>query len=198
MLLIKTEAIKPGEVYLQILEQDINKLKAELTGVSFKKSIKKSIKIFKELDGKKINATCSAKFIVNNCAAITTVITSGNFTDKNMHAIRKNLKDIFYTINAFEDAKQKLKFGGSPIANNEMEFFNRLLEELGNFQDMITSLALLNNERLNPLSTEEREELLAIKEIFCAEKNSIKNRIVVKLQNELMPHLRIFSLPVKI
>lgn len=189
---IKEGKTKPAEAYLQLLEQNIKTLKPEFSAIPLKKTIKKSIKKLKELNGKKISTTQGIKFIKNNCAAITAIITAGDFTDVNMHAIRKYLKDIFYTIHAFEDAKKELKFDNSSTANDEMKYFDRLLEELGNFQDEVTSLAMLNEQRLNSLNNGDRQILAGIKEIFTADKYAIKNNLIIKLQNELIPHLRIF------
>ncbi|WP_202552057.1 CHAD domain-containing protein [Ginsengibacter hankyongi] len=193
MLAIKTKEINPTGAYHQLLERNINKLKGEFASISLKKAINKSIKKAKVLDGKKINSICGVKFIEDNCAAIVAIIISGNFTDANMHVIRKRLKDVFYTIHVFEDAKNELKFCGSAITKAEMEYFDGLLEELGNFQDQITSLALLNDEWLNLLSTDDRQVLIAIKDKFSSDKNAIKNGIVIKLQSEIRPHLQIFS-----
>lgn len=196
MLAIKEEETKPAEVYLKILEQNINKLKPKFSDIPLKKTIKKSIKKAEELNGKKINTRCAAKFIEKNCATIIAIIASGNFADVNMHAIRKYLKDIFYTIHVLENAKEEIKFSNTSITNDEMKYFDGLLEELGNFQDRVTSLALLNEQCLNLLSADDRQLMTGIKEMLTADKYAMKDNLVIKLQNELIPHLQIFQISV--
>ena len=184
------------KAYNKILQLNIQKLKEKFKRISLGKTIKKSTGKAKLFAGEKINTTCAGKFIRDNAAAIIAIITSGSLTDAYIHEIRKRLKDIFYTIDTFEDANKKLEFSDSAIAPNEMKYFDGLLDELGNFQDSITSLALLNADWLNLLSTEDREALISIKETFNAEKNVLKNDIENKLRNELILKLQIFLLPV--
>ena len=196
LLTITKEEIKPVKAYNKILQLNIQKLKEKFKRISLGKTIKKSTGKAKLFAGEKINTTCAGKFIRDNAAAIIAIITSGSLTDAYIHEIRKRLKDIFYTIDTFEDANKKLEFSDSAIAPNEMKYFDGLLDELGNFQDSITSLALLNADWLNLLNTEDREALISIKETFNAEKNVLKNDIENKLRNELIPKLQIFLLPV--
>jgi CHAD domain-containing protein len=192
ILTLEEGGIKKPEAYLKRLEQDIKKLKRKFSVIPHKKTIKKSIKTV-NIAVRKISNIDPAKFINKNCRAIIAIITSRNFTDPNMHIIRKRLKDIFYTIHEFEKADEKIKFNGAKITNNEMEYFDQLLEEMGNFQDKITSLLLLNGHRVQLLSIADRESLKEIKQIFTADKDVIKNDLVNKLKNELIPHLQMFN-----
>jgi CHAD domain-containing protein len=189
---LEEEEIKKAEAYLKLLGRDIKKLKRKFSVIPHKKTIKKSIKTV-NVAVRKISNIDPAKFINKNCRAIIAIIISRNFTDPNMHIIRKRLKDIFYTIHEFEEADEKIKFNGAKITNNEMEYFDQLLEEMGNFQDKTTSLLLLNGHWVQLLSIADRESLKGIKQIFTADKDVIKNDLVNKLKNELIPHLQIFN-----
>ncbi|HEX7458409.1 MAG TPA: CHAD domain-containing protein, partial [Ginsengibacter sp.] len=88
ILAITEEETKKPKSYLKLIEQQIKKLKPEFSDIPLAKTIKKSIKKTGELTVEKINIIQSGKFINNNCTAIMAIITSRNFDDVNMHAIR--------------------------------------------------------------------------------------------------------------
>ena len=188
LAVIKDETKKP-RAYLKLLTQHIKKLKPGFSNIPQKRTIKKTIKKTNELAPEKINTTHPGKFINHNCMAITAIITSRDFTDVNMHAIRKHLKDIFYTIRELEEAA----FNTHAITKDEMEYFDKFLEEMGNFQDKCTSLALLDEQWLHSLNSLEQQILISISETFTADKYTIRNDLVNKLENEIIPHLQVFQ-----
>lgn len=192
ILVLKKEETIPPEAYLQLLEQHIKKLKPEFSGIPLKKTIKKTIKKAGKLTVEKISTAHPDKFIDKNCAAIIAIITSSNFSDLDIHTVRKHLKDIFYTIHELEGVDEQIKFSSSAITNDEMEYFDQLLEEMGNFQDKCISITFLNEQWLYSLNSADQQILKEIKEIFTADKCEIKNDLVIKLQNELIPHLQVF------
>ena len=193
ILAITEEETKKPKSYLKLIEQQIKKLKPEFSDIPLKKTIKKSIKKTGELTVEKINIIQSGKFINNNCTAIMAIITSRNFDDVNMHAIRKHLKDIFYTMQELEDINNETEFNTRAIAKEEIEYFDQLLEEIGNFQDKCTSIALLDDNWLYSLNSANRQILKGIKETFIADKYTIKNDLINKLQHEIIPHLQVFQ-----
>ncbi len=90
--------------YLKLLEHQVRILQAQFRDIPVKKAISKWIKKTGASTLEKINVTIAGRFINNNCMAIIAIITSGNFSDANMHDVRKHLKDIFYTIQKLESA----------------------------------------------------------------------------------------------
>ena len=193
ILAITKEEIKKPETYLKLLKQHIKKLKPKFSNIPLKKTIKKAIKKTGELTVEEINSIQSGKFINNNCKAIIVIIKSRNFSDVNMHSIRKYLKDIFYTVQQLKDVDEATKFNIAKFSDIEKKYFDELLDELGNFQDKITSITLLEDQWLQPLNTFNRQILMHIKKTITADKNTIKNDLVNKLQNEIIPYLEVFQ-----
>ena len=188
---ITEEETKKPESYLKLLKQYIQKLKPEFLNIPLKKTIEKSIKKTGELTVEKINTIHSGKFINNNCTAIIAIIISRNFSDVNMHAIRKHLKDIFYTIQRLEDEDEEIKFNIPEISNMEKKYFDELLEEFGNFQDKVTSLTLLEDQWLNSLNIFNRQILVRAKKSLTIDKDKIKSGLINKLLYEIIPHLQL-------
>ena len=181
-----TKKIKP---YLKLLDHQVRILKPQFRHIPLDKAIDKCTKETGGLILEKVNTIVAGRFINNNCLAITAIITSGNFSDLNMHTIRKHLKDIFYTMQKLESAGEEIKFHAIEILHPEKNYLDTLLEEFGNLQDKITSISLLDEHWLRPLGKANREILLSIKDTLIAEHNAIKKAIIQRLEHEIVPHL---------
>jgi hypothetical protein len=62
------------------------------------------------------------------------------------------------------------------------KYFDQLLNELGNFQDKCTAIALLKSYWINSLNTYNRELLASIKKTWIKEKVSMKQSLIKKLK----------------
>jgi hypothetical protein len=113
--------------------------------------------------------------------AVNAITASGNFSDGNVHAIRKNLKDIFYTLKIYQVPGKDIAPQNIFKVKNE-KYFIRLLEELGNYQDRCISIALLKLNGLNSLNSNNPRQLEQIKKIWLKDKASIKKILVHQLK----------------
>jgi CHAD domain-containing protein len=190
---ITKEETKKPESYLNLLQKEIKKLQPRFSNIPLEKAITESVKKADELLSEEMSTIHPGKFINNNCTAIIAIIISRNFTDVNMHAIRKHLKDIFYTIQKPKDVNQEIKLYTPGILNTEKKYFDELLEEFGNLQDKVTSLILLQEQWLHSLNTSDRQILFRIKRNIAIDKKKIRSSIINKLLNEIIPHLQVFK-----
>jgi CHAD domain-containing protein len=187
----RAEIVEP-KGYLNLLKQNIKKLSPQFSDVPLKKVIEKDIKKTQNSLGNEIDSTVAIKFINNNCEAIIAIADNGDFTDVNLHAIRKHLKDIFYIIHELAAEDEEIKFNDVTISKNEKKQLDPYLEELGNFQDKCTSIKLLEEEWLDSLSISEQRILRRVKATLTVDKNEIKNILINKLSTEIIPLLQLF------
>ena len=68
------------------------------------------------------------------------------------------------------------------------EYFNKLIDELGSFQDKCTAIALLKSYWLNSLNKYNRELLERIKKGWIKDKVSMKQLLVKKLKTDIVPN----------
>jgi hypothetical protein len=95
------------------------------------------------------------------------------------------LKDIFYVIRLVENETGK-SWIKKRVPTKQLDQYNEILTELGNFQDICNALQLLN--RLNKIQPEAFEKL---KEKWLKEKINLKNSISKMLQNNYLDKLKI-------
>ncbi len=187
MLTITGESTKKTKSYLKLLEHQVSILQSQWRDVPLEKTIIKSLKKTDEIVFGKINPIAAGRFINNNCTAIAAIITGRNFSDVNMHVIRKYLKDIFYTIQQLENVEDEIKFNSIEIL--EKKYLDKLLEEFGNLQDKNTSISLLDEHWLHPLGKASREILIRIKNVFISERDVLTKALIQRLEHEIIPHL---------
>ena len=190
---ITTAVAKETKSYLKKLRRQVRILQPQFRNIPLDKTIDKRIKKTEKLILEKINTIVAGRFVDNNCAAIVSIITGKNFNDANMHAIRKHLKDIFYTIQKLESAGAEINFQSGEILNAEKKYFDELLEKFGNLQDKSTSISLLEEHRIRPLGKADNEILMRIRNVFIAERDTLKKAIIQRLEHEIIPHLEKFK-----
>ena len=189
MLAITGEHVKKIKLYLKFLDCQVRILQPQFRHIPLNETIDKCIRETEGLILEKINTIVAGRFINNNCIAITAIISSGNFSDVNMHTIRKHLKDVFYTMQKLGNAGEEIKFHAVEILHPEKNYLDTLLEEFGNLQDKITSISLLDKHWLRPLGKANREILLRIKDTLITDHNAIKKALIERLEHEIAPHL---------
>ena len=113
------------------------------------------------------------------------ILVSRHFSDDNIHAIRKSLKDLFYNLKIYEGAEHEL-LSLSIWKGKDEQYFNKLLDELGSFQDKCTAIALLKSYWLNSLNTYNRELLERIKKGWVKDKVRMKKMLVKKLKADVV------------
>ncbi len=172
------------QVYLTLLQKKIDKLHLELGKIFLAhpvaKSKKKSIVIPNEFQLQHFKT-----FVQKKWESVNAIIASGYCSDANIHTIRKNLKDLFYNAKIYEDTQANIST--LDIWNGKDEkYFDGLLNELGNYQDKCTAIALLKLHWLNSLDKYNREIPEQIKKIWLKEKRSQKRLLVKKLKTDFL------------
>ena len=125
-------------------------------------------------------------FAQQKWAVIHSIITSGNFNDDNMHSIRKNLKDLFYNLTLYKGAEHK-KLLHRITNGKSKQYFEELIDELGNFQNKCMAVSLLKPYQLNRVSQHDRELLEKIKKRWVKEKAGMKRLLVRQLKETITP-----------
>lgn len=167
------------------LQQKIDFLESALEKVSIERDVENCFnKIIKAIDH-----TCSIKtiknFIESNWENVKSLILKNKLSDTSIHVIRKKLKDIFYTIRLLESERNK-KWISKRISNLQLENYNKILNELGNFQDSCNALQILNQ-----LKRVKSNTIQKLKNDWITEKVKLKQSISEKLHDDYFMSLKI-------
>lgn len=182
---VKGDPEKPHE-YLTLLQKDIYQLKPVLLAIHFKKIIAESRKKMAATMPNNFWVTHFKLFAQQKWAVIHSIITSGNFNDDNMHNIRKNLKDLFYNLALYKGVEHK-KLLHSVANGKEEQYFEELIDELGNFQNKCMAVSLLKPYQLSRVSQHNWVLLEKIKKRWIKEKGGMKRLLVKQLKATITP-----------
>lgn len=142
------------------------------------------LKIKKKLPHEPGNDAVNAFFRlkINN---MLTLINKGSYTTGEMHAIRKNLKDIIYTIKLYRaEMKVNLSFIFRDKRGEAMA--ERLAHELGIYNDLCRDIAFLKNAMKKNDDHNAKKKMQSLYNIWLAEKGKLKKKIVKSIK---MPDL---------
>lgn len=167
--------------YINLLQQQIDKLKPELLNLVKEKPVAKSKNKIAAKLPEKISPEGFKKFAQQKWQAIHHILATGNFSDENIHTIRKLLKDLLYNLKA-DEAFDKQLSAMHIWKGKDAAYFADLLDELGIFQDKCTAVTLLKTGWLNQLNKPGQEQTKFLKKIWTAEKLHIKQALVKKLK----------------
>ncbi len=181
----KGDPEKPHE-YLKLLQKQIRRLKPVLLAIHFKKTIAESRKKMASTMPDNFLAADFKLFAQQKWSVIHSIIAEGNFNDNNLHSIRKNLKDLFYNLALYKGVEHKKLLHS--IANGiEKQYFEELIDELGNFQNKCMAVCLLKPYQLSSVSQHNRELLEKIKKRWTKEKAGMKRLLVKQLKETITP-----------
>jgi len=181
----KEESQKP-RAYITLLQKESDRLKKELSEIFLEKPVNECKKKTDVLVPEKFPLNSFRNFILQKWAAIYEIIISGNFNDDNIHAIRKNLKDLFYNLKIYEGIEHDI-ISLSIWKGKDENYIIQLLDELGKFQDKCVSIALLKSSWINSLNTSNREQLRRIKVAWIKDKLITKKLLIEKLKTDIIP-----------
>ena len=184
------QELKKPQAYIRLLHKEIEKLQGELSEIFLEKPVTES--------KKKTDASIPDEFPLNSFrnfaqkkwAAIYAIIASGHFSDDNIHAIRKSLKDLFYNLKIHEGIEYDI-LSQSIWKGKDEQYFKKLLDELGSFQDKCTAIALLKSYWLNSLNPYNRKLLERIKKAWLKDKVRRKRLLVKKLKANVVSQLTV-------
>lgn len=183
ILEVKKEAFKKPHAYIILLKTEIQRLQLKLFKIFLRKTVTAS-KIKTDLSiPNKFKLSSFINFAEKKWAAIYAIIASLNFSDNNIHEIRKILKDLFYTLKIYKGTRYKLLSAYIWKGKNE-QYFNNLLDQLGSYQDKCTAIALLKFNWLNSLNSYNRKQLEQIKRGWIKDKLRMKKLVIKKLKAE--------------
>jgi HlyD family secretion protein len=179
------EEPKKPLAYLSLLDIETNKLKPELSELLLGNTVSESRKRTDLSVLSDVPANSFQEFAKQKWKAVHSIIASGDFCDDNIHAIRKHLKDISYN---FKKYTELVKDGG-PVniwGGKDESYCNKLIEDLGIFQDKCTAIALLKSFWINSLSKYNRDLLERIKWEWIRSKVNFKKLLVMRLRFSLL------------
>ncbi len=179
------QELKKPQAYLRLLQKEIEKLQPELSEIFLEKPVTESKKKTGTSIPDEFQLNSFRNFVQKKWAAIYAIIASRHFSDDNIHTIRKNLKDLFYNLKMYEGIENELLSLSIWKGKNE-QYFNKLLDELGSFQDKCTAIALLKFYWLNSLNTYNRELMERIKKGWIKDKVNMKRLLVKKLKADVV------------
>ena len=179
---LKTAMHKPSNAkeYICFLRNRINKLHLVFLNNLSVRLITASKHKTEKLLPHKLTIKKFKDFIQRKENRIDTIILSKRFNDKNLHAVRKILKDIFYSLDIYKNAKGSIS--EASIWMKDKRYFNKLLDELGTFQDKCSAVALLNANRLNSFKKYDRKLLQDIKMQLSSDKEQMRQSLIKKLK----------------
>ena len=179
------QELKKPQAYISLLQKEIEKLQPELSEIFLEKPVTESKKKTDASIPDKFKLNSFRNFVQKKWEAIYAIIASRHFSEDNIHAIRKSLKDLFYNLKIYERVEHEL-LSLSIWKGKDEQYFNKLLDELGSFQDKCTGIALLKSYWLNSLNTYNRKLLERIKKRWVTDKVRMKKMLVKKLKADVV------------
>ena len=176
------QELKRPKVYLGLLQKEIEKLKPAISEIISEEPVTESKKKTKAAIPDKFTLLDFKVFIQEKWNAVNTIIVSGHLSDERIHAIRKNLKDLFYNLKIFDGIDQDIA-SISKWKENIEPYIDRLQLDLGNFQDKCVAINLIKLYYPDNLSTVTRKELEQLKKKWESEKLEQKRLLVKKLKS---------------
>ena len=175
---------KPGkpQAYLAKLNREIRKQKEELLE-RFSNSIiadaekKTALRLPSKLNKNNIRNFTQEKQSNNQ-----QIIASGDFSDDNLHSIRKNLKDIYY-VQEISNESENGRLPQNKKKSKDEDPAKQFLDKMGDFQDKRTGISLINSSWLMQITKNEQELLIQIKQGWIKDKVNMKRTLVSKLKS---------------
>jgi CHAD domain-containing protein len=181
---------KQPTAYIKIMQKELDRLQKKMSQyILHKKPFRIKKKILNAIQAG-FSLSSFMKYIPGKRTAIYTIIESGDFADKNIHRIRKILKDIFYNLELYRVQEEQFLLPEKRLMLKS-GFFDELLEMLGNYQDKCTSIGLLSSSRCDHLNQSNLEILKQVKEKWQNEKISQKRILVNRIKNDLTQQLAV-------
>jgi len=175
---------KKAQLYHHLLEREMDKLKPEVSDIFMENPVDDSKRKTNPPLPKKFSLNSFKSFANQKWNTIHSIIGSGYYSDDNIHVIRKNLKNLYYNLKIYKG----IEFDTLSVSvwkGKEEIYFDQLLDELGNFQDKCTAIALIKSYWLNSFSMTCKELLERIKKEWIKEKVGIKQLLIKKLRADL-------------
>lgn len=176
----KTKSVVP-EAYLHILRTETDKQIEKANKLLLNKNLFKEKKLTGKLPAK-ISKAALNNYLSFQKNKLLRLISEENISDKQIHQIRKILKDIFYV---HPYVMNKKKSAADPFFDRKN--IKEITDILGNFHDACVALSLLSPEYLSKISSQqERDSLPAIHDKLQKERKEIRAKIKFKKYQSLL------------
>lgn len=177
------DTAKP-DTYLQLLRKEIAQWKTLFMNTYSKRTISESKRKTVAFIPDRFPLTGFNNFKKDRWNTIYTMIESRNFSDDNLHAIRKSLKDLYYNQQLYEAiTNRKLSIGIQK--GKDTPWFDKLLDDLGRYQDLRVAMSLLKPAVFNYLNRVSRNQMERIKKIWTRNKVHLKKLLVKQLITQI-------------
>ena len=180
----RKELKKPSS-YLNLLQKEIEKLKPELADMMAEHPVTESKKKTDPALPHLFPLKGFKKFVLRKWGAIHAILAGGHFSDELLHTIRKILKDLFYNLEKYSGHEHAL-LALAVMKKKEAGYFDKLLDELGDFQDRCNAIALVKSCWLARLNTYNQEFMERVKKSWIKEKTRMKRDLLKKLKTDLV------------
>jgi len=128
-------------------------------------------------------------FVKYNCGVIRTILKEQPYSDNQIHQVRKSLKDIFYTIRGLADDFDDIALSSGIPLKTEMNYFETLLDQLGEFQNKSALLQLYSAEWTKHADSRELRTVNRLISAVKKEKAALRKEMMIHFQQELPVHL---------
>ncbi len=172
---------RPG--YYDVLAREITEIKKTLL-LSLKIS---RFKKMKKKTGASIQHGITLQkfplYLRGKCSDARGIILAGPLTEDKIHSVRKLLKDLFYNLEIY---RQESQFPPGTWKEKVEEYFNSLLDEMGNFQDKCAAIVLIEQHLLQQQDTADREFMDFMRKEWMEEKKAMQARVVTRLNADVV------------
>lgn len=127
------------------------------------------------------NKNTTRRFFQENLAVILDIIQKGRYSDKELHDIRKKLKDILYIIKLFKEDIGK-PMGFRFWNAKELQQVKDLEDLLGFYNDACNALGFLKMRDINNHKEQEKKLLLSVRREVVAEKRKLRLQVLEGLK----------------
>jgi len=163
--------------YHQQLENELDSRMEELKILFDGKAIlSKEKKIISKIP-ESIDNLVIIKFYQLNIKAINDIIVLGEFSDEELHSVRKRLKDMIYVSKILQESGDQL-----PQANflkeENLSSAEKIAQDLGMFNDLSSGLQFLKPGDFNDIGSEEKIKLESIRSEWNLRKMDLKADLV--------------------
>ncbi|HEY6504891.1 MAG TPA: CHAD domain-containing protein [Chitinophagaceae bacterium] len=158
---------------IYVLQKEIKELANKRDDFPAKKEFKETEdKLIQQLP---VNAedVLLKNFFQQKLTVISEVVSKGDYKEKELHSIRKSLKDIIYVTRILRD-DLKIPVPFSWWDESELKKAENLSHTLGLFNDACIALAFLPPADIKKSGPGEREHLQALRRKWLAEKRKLK------------------------
>lgn len=173
---------KPAE-YLLLLKAEIKKISQQLTETISPAPLDNNRQKNNEKMPRSFSQTAFRNYLSQKWQDARKLTASGIMDKKQLHAVRKILKDIFYNLAAMQKHGYKNIPVFAKVSNRK--HLNKLLGKMGNFQDHAVAIDLLNSAMLKKTSIRERKLLTKIRTQWIKEHDLLKQALISELKKEL-------------